>query len=193
MGPDTRARAQATSPCHPSPIPKTLMHPLARTALLFSPARISCSRREAIACREEDEAMSDEKPADKDKKPDIVVDEDWKSEAEAEKQKLAEQEQSPEAAGADQAAEKEPANLPPASFATLVSGLVTQILFALGAIEDPQTRRRYRNLAMAKHHIDTLAVLEEKTGGNLTEEEKKLLDNALYEVRMRYVQVAQTG
>ena len=46
---------------------------------------------------------------------------------------------------------------------------------------------------MAKHHIDTLAVLEEKTSGNLTDEEKKLLDNALYEVRMRYVQVAQTG
>ena len=139
--------------------------------------------------------MTEEKPADKDKKPKIVVDDDWKSEAEAEKQKLAEQEQSAEAAGAPGAAgaDQEPTNLPAASFATLVSGLVTQILFALGAIEDPQTRRRYRNLAMAKHHIDTLAVLEEKTSGNLTDEEKKLLDNALYEVRMRYVQVAQTG
>ena len=130
--------------------------------------------------------MSEETPADNGKKPKIVVDEDWKSQAEAEKQKLAEQEQS---GGADQG----PAEMPPASFDTLVSGLVTQILFALGAIEDPQTKRRYRNLALAKHHIDTLAVLEEKTSGNLTDDEKQLLDNALYEVRMRYVQMAQTG
>ena len=130
--------------------------------------------------------MSEETPADNGKKPKIVVDEDWKSQAEAEKQKLAEQEQS---GGADQV----PAEMPPASFDTLISGLVTQILFALGAIEDPQTKRRYRNLALAKHHIDTLAVLEEKTSGNLTDEEKQLLDNALYEVRMRYVQMAQTG
>ena len=130
--------------------------------------------------------MSEEKPAENGKKPKIIVDEDWKSQAEAEKQKLAEQEQ---AGGADQG----PAEMPPASFETLVSGLVTQILFALGAIEDPQTRRRYRNLALAKHHIDTLAVLEEKTSGNLTDDEKELLDNALYEVRMRYVQMAQTG
>ena len=74
-----------------------------------------------------------------------------------------------------------------------VSGLVTQILFALGAIEDPQTKQRYRNLPLAKHHIDTLAILEEKTKGNLSEDEKKLLDNALYEVRMQYVQIAQSG
>lgn len=130
--------------------------------------------------------MSEDKPADNGKKPKIIVDEDWKSQAEAEKQKLAEQEES---GGVDQGS----AELPPANFDTLISGLVTQILFALGAIEDPQTRRRYRNLALAKHHIDTLAVLEDKTKGNLTEEEKQLLDNALYEVRMRYVQVAQMG
>ena len=130
--------------------------------------------------------MSEETPAENGKKPKIVVDEDWKSEAEAEKQKLAEKEPS---GGADEG----PREMPPASFDTLISGLVTQILFALGAIEDPQTKRRYRNLALAKHHIDTLAVVEEKTSGNLTDEEKKLLDNALYEVRMRYVQMAQTG
>ncbi|KKK79638.1 hypothetical protein LCGC14_2831470, partial [marine sediment metagenome] len=55
----------------------------------------------------------------------------------------------------------------------------------------PQTGRRYRNLQLAKHHVDTLAVLETKTQGNLTDDEKKLLDNALYEVRMAYVQAAQ--
>ena len=83
--------------------------------------------------------------------------------------------------------------MPPASFATLVSSIVTQILFALGAFADPQTGRRYRNLALAKHHIDVLGILEEKTKGNLTPEEKQLLDNALYEVRMAFVQAAQGG
>ena len=46
------------------------------------------------------------------------------------------------------------------------------------------------NLDMAKHHIDTLAVIEEKTKGNLTPEEQRMLDAALYEARMRYVNVA---
>jgi hypothetical protein len=133
--------------------------------------------------------MTEEKPASE--KPKIIVDEDWKARAEAERQRLAEQEKAgPAAAGPGDQEERE---LPPASFASLVSGLVTQVLFALGGIEDPQTRRQYRDLALAKHHIDTLAVLEEKTKGNLTPEEKRLLDGALYEVRMAYVQVAQQG
>jgi len=132
--------------------------------------------------------MSDSNPDNAGKeKPKIVVDEDWKAQAEAEKQRLAEQE---EAGGAGAAAAGGPRELPPASFATLVSSQVTQILFALGALADSQGRR-FRNLDLAKHHIDTLAVLEEKTKGNLTEEEKAMLDNALYEVRMAYVQAAQ--
>ena len=134
--------------------------------------------------------MTEEKPANGEEKPKIVVDEDWKSEAEAEKQRLAEQEQTDQAAGG-QAQPGQP--LPPATFTTLVSGLVTQALFALGAIEDPQTGQRYRHLDMAKHHIDSLAVLEEKTSGNLTDEEKRLLDSSLYELRMRYVREAQVG
>jgi hypothetical protein len=43
---------------------------------------------------------------------------------------------------------------------------------------------------MAKHQIDTLGLLEEKTANNLTPEEKRVLDSALYETRMRYVNVA---
>jgi hypothetical protein len=81
--------------------------------------------------------------------------------------------------------------LPPASFATLVSTLVSQVLMALGGYEDPRTRRRYVDLDLAKHFIETLAVLEDKTRNNLADDEKKLLDNALYECRMQYVQIAQ--
>jgi hypothetical protein len=113
-------------------------------------------------------------------KPKIIVDDDWKAQAQAEKQKLEQQ--------AEQAAAQE---LPAASFATLVSSLVAQAFMAMGGYEDPKTKRRYVDLALAKHHIDTLVVLEDKTKGNLSAEEKKLLDNALYEVRMQYVQLAQ--
>ncbi len=138
-------------------------------------------------------------------KPKIVVDSDWKAQAQAEKEKLAREVEAKQAQ-AQQAAAAGPAGpaaagatagpggqreLPPASFETLVASLATQILYALGGYEDPRTKRRYVDLDLAKHHIDTLTVLEAKTKGNLTEDEKKVLDNALYECRMQYVQIAQ--
>jgi hypothetical protein len=79
--------------------------------------------------------------------------------------------------------------LPEASFPTLVNSLVTQILLYLGDLS-PRGVEPQVNLDMAKFNIDLLGVLEEKSKGNLTPEEQKLLDNALYETRMRYVSVA---
>jgi len=126
-------------------------------------------------------------------KPKIIIDDDWKAQAQAEKEKLAQQVGQP-AAGTGESTQQEQGgerDMPPANFATLVSSLVTQIFFALGGIEDPQTGKRYLDLPVAKHHIDMLAVIEEKTKGNITESEKKLLDQAIYECRMQYVQLAQ--
>ncbi len=138
--------------------------------------------------------MTENVPKDQEK-PKIVVDDDWKAQAKAEKEKLAQRAETskPAAGAAESAAEgaRPPRELPPASFATLVSSLVTQVFLALGGLEDPKTKRRYVDLELARHHIDTLTVLEEKTRGNLTEDEKKLLDKALYETRMQYVQLAQ--
>jgi len=71
----------------------------------------------------------------------------------------------------------------------LVNSLVTQILLYLGDLT-PRGTEPQVHLDMAKFNVDLLAVLEEKTKNNLTPEEQKLLDNALYEVRMRYVSVA---
>jgi hypothetical protein len=92
----------------------------------------------------------------------------------------------PAARGGGQAARA----LPPASLATLVQALVTQALFYLG---DLATRggEPVLDLDMAKHQIDTLTMLEQKTKGNLSDDEQRLLDAALYEVRMRYVAVAR--
>jgi len=130
--------------------------------------------------------------------PKIIVDDDWKAQAQAEKERLAQQVEKPVDAGAaagaaagHEGAEPAERELPPASFTTLISSIVTQIYFALGGIEDPQTGRRYMDPTLAKHHIDTLAVLEEKTKGNLSDDEKKLLDHALYETRMQYVQICE--
>lgn len=153
--------------------------------------------------------MTAEEAQDKPDEPKIIIDDDWKAQAQAEKERLARELDAPPAAPAGEApagetpageGEQPPApgeqpaqrDAPEASFAVLVNSLTTQILFALGAIADPQTGKRFLDLAGAKYQIDILAVLEEKTKGNLTKDETKLLDRAMYETRMQYVQVAQT-
>jgi len=126
-------------------------------------------------------------------KPKIIVDDDWKSQAQAEKERLArEVEEGSKRPGTTAAGRVAEGGLPPADFAALVNSLIAQAYMALGGLEDPKTKRRIVDLELAKFHIDTLAMLEEKTAGNLTDEEKKLLDKALYETRMRYVQLAQS-
>ena len=79
--------------------------------------------------------------------------------------------------------------VPEASLATLANSLMTQVLLYLGELA-PRGVEPQVNLDMAKFNIDLLGVLEEKTKGNLSADEQKLLDTALYETRMRYVQVA---
>ena len=136
--------------------------------------------------------------AEGEEKKKIIVDDDWKAQAQAEKEKLATEAEAAPAPAEGAAAETgdqagAPHQLPPASFSTLISALVTQVLMSLGGYEDPQTKKRYVDLDLAKHHIDMLAVIEKKTAGNLADDEKKLLDSALYETRMQYVQVAQNA
>ena len=132
--------------------------------------------------------------------PSLHIDTDWKKQAQEEKRKLAEQEQKKAAsapaasvAGAPRQEGRSPRGrgreMPQASFGSLVNTLVTQALFYLGDLA-PQGGEPTVNLDMAKHQIDTLHIIEEKTRGNLNEEEQRLLDTALYESRMRYVNVA---
>ena len=132
-----------------------------------------------------------------DESPILHVDDDWKQQAQAEKQKLAEKEKAakakPAAEGTGDAAASAPGQIPLADFTTLVSSLATQALFSMGAMPDPQTGQRYTNLDHARHHIDSLTVLEEKTKGNLTEEEQKTLTTTLYELRSSYVQIANAS
>jgi hypothetical protein len=68
--------------------------------------------------------------------------------------------------------------------------LATQAAIFMADQHDPETGQSLRNLDLAKHNIDLLRVLEEKTKGNLTEDEKHLLETVLYELLMAYVAAA---
>jgi len=81
-----------------------------------------------------------------------------------------------------------PGNAPPATFEFLVHTLFTQALMALGRIPNPITKQSLRNPATAKHFIDTLAMLEEKTRGNLGEEEQRILEEMQHQLRLLYVE-----
>jgi len=92
-------------------------------------------------------------------------------------------------AGAEPEAERTAPALPKADFAGLVLSLASSALFHLGLVADPDTGQPgERNLGLARHTIDTLELLEEKTRGNLSSEEAELLSNLLTELRVRYVE-----
>jgi hypothetical protein len=84
------------------------------------------------------------------------------------------------------ASEEQP-QFPEINFPTFVVSLNASALLHLGAIEDPTTGQKTKNLPMAKQTIDILSMLEEKTAGNLNNEEKNLLKNILYDLRLMYV------
>jgi len=106
------------------------------------------------------------------------VDEEWKRQARAEKETLSQEDGQPSRAPAEP------------SFLLIVSSFVAQALIALGEMESPVDGRRMRDLEAAKFTIDLLQVLEDKTQGNLADEEAQALGDALYDLRMRYVQAS---
>ena len=128
--------------------------------------------------------MAEEKKEEKK----IIVDEDWKKEAQREKEILAAQEEEEK-----KKKEKQTRNgpLPKGNYAALVSMLTTQAFFAMGLLQVKDEEKKEPDLELAKYNIDMLETLEEKTKGNLNEEEKKVLENTLSQVRMAYVEVAE--
>ncbi len=92
----------------------------------------------------------------------------------------------------DKAAEQEKRyTLPQIDFSTFVLSINSSALVQLGLIEDPSTGQKTKNIPLAKQTIDILGMLEEKTNGNLTDDEANILKNILYELRMLYVK--ETG
>jgi hypothetical protein len=141
----------------------------------------------------------------------IKADDDWKERVRQEARELDAARQSaggsasPGAAGqgdpdagaerhdfpADDAGEHMP--LPPASFLTLVQMFSMQAIVAMGFIPDPQTGQVTTNLELARHFIDLLGVLEEKTKGRLSSEEEQFLTASLHELRMGFVELTRNS
>ena len=81
--------------------------------------------------------------------------------------------------------------LPEVTFSSFVISLSTAALVHLGEMEEPESGVKKKDLLLAKHSIDTLAMLQEKTRGNLEDDEKALLDHILFDLRMKFVQASK--
>lgn len=124
--------------------------------------------------------------------PKIIVDEDWKAQVEREKEQLK---------AAEPASENQPDDasqpdmdsmpIPEASFSMLLATLSTQAIAAMGLMPDPSGNPTAVNLPMAKHFVDTVSILEEKTQGNLSDEEAAMIKENLHQLRMAYVAATQ--
>ena len=77
--------------------------------------------------------------------------------------------------------------LPQIDFGTFIMSLASSVLVHLGEIQHPDAPGQATNLPLAKQTVDILGMLRDKTRGNLTQEEAQLLDNLLYDLRMKYV------
>ena len=119
--------------------------------------------------------------SDNNEDPKIIVDEDWKSQVEREKEQIQESANQSEAASPDEG------EIPPASILMLVSMLGSQAMSALGLLPDPMSGEVMVNRPIAKHFIDLIGVLQEKTNGNLTEDEAAHVRDALHQLRMVFV------
>jgi hypothetical protein len=148
----------------------------------------------------------------------IIIDEDWKSQAQAEKEELLKKTSATEStlpesaslesasqetasgasttpedaapAGASSAAEAaQRGPLPPPSLASLASMLAMQAMVSLGVVPNPLTGKAELDADQARHFIDTIEMLEQKTAGNRTAEESSILTGMLNELRMAYVGV----
>lgn len=76
---------------------------------------------------------------------------------------------------------------PPADFANFILSLSASALMHLGDLKNPATDKMEKDPLMAKHTIDILAMLKERTKGNLKDDESKLIENVLHDLRIRYV------
>lgn len=132
--------------------------------------------------------------------PKIIVDDDWKAQVEKEKQAAAAAAKAAESPKADAPASPTPdpsstgktggaETPPPATFEMLVTMLFTQAMAALGQLPGPDGKTGPVNKPFAKYFIDTLELLGEKTKGNLSDDESKMISDALHAMRMAFVSV----
>lgn len=123
----------------------------------------------------------------------LYIDSDWKREAAEEKQQLADAETEAKVkASAASAGGAKPGEASPqeTAFLELINMMAMQAAIGLGGFQGPGGEQIPPDFAAAKHHIDMLDVLADRTKGNLADIEKRALDGVLYELRMQYAQIA---
>jgi hypothetical protein len=94
-------------------------------------------------------------------------------------------------AATDETSDQVPLGLPAVDFHTFVLSLGSSALLHLGELEHPDVGAPQKDLPLAKHTIDILAMLEQKTKGNLTSAEAKLIESLLYDLRLRFVELSK--
>ena len=77
--------------------------------------------------------------------------------------------------------------MPEVTFSTFILSLASSALVNLGEVPDPANGQKVENQTLARHSIDVLNMLHDKTKGNLDEQEKQMFESVLYELRMKYV------
>lgn len=125
-----------------------------------------------------------------DEPPKIIVDTDWKSQAQAEKEKLA-QKAAPAKGNAGSGAPAGEGPDAPATFDDIVRMLAMQALTFLGEVPDPVSNQRIFAPEYAKRYIDMLGILEEKTKGNLDQEQGEALAAVGADLRMAYIEIGK--
>src|SRR4051812_1539618 len=124
----------------------------------------------------------------------IIIDEDWKSQVEAEREQAAKAKtapaEAPKSIADTNSSEAADPPMPPASFELLLTTLATEALVALGQVPHPVTGKSHVQRNQAKFLIDTVDVLRQKTAGNLTNTEQQVLESLLHQMRLVFVQTA---
>jgi hypothetical protein len=123
--------------------------------------------------------------------PKLIIDSDWKAQAQAEKDRLAAaqkvKQKSSDAPSPAGTAPGEPGEGEPLGFSDLVTMLATQAITYMGGIPDPRTGKAILAPEYARLYIDMLGILQDKTKGNLTETEQKMMDGTVSELRSEFV------
>jgi hypothetical protein len=122
----------------------------------------------------------------------VFVDEDWKAQAQAEKEALQRAQEAKQAESAESSRSRGPAGpLPPPSLELLASTLAMQAMVSMGLVPHPASGKAEFRAEEATHLIDMIQMLRDKTEGNRTAEETAAFDHLLHELRLGYVAVQE--
>ena len=131
--------------------------------------------------------MPDSEPESPSSDPKIIVDDDWKEQVQKEKEQLRDDAMSPAADSANDA--EPPDQMPEATLDVHLTMLFTQCMGALGQVPGPDGHPGELNKPYAKFFIDTVEMLQQKTEGNLSDDEEKMFSEMLHAMRMAYVSI----